>query len=164
MANKTLSYEETEEEILLRIFIQRNQQNGGNIYQIASCIQVLSSRGKKEYHLKEYHLTDEERERLYSAFMKCRQGKNILPELLEHGYQLARMFILVRHFFPALNQMPSEEEKGEFLKTAKLLAEKGDFFQLASFLETCASLGVDASVTLTEEEMEKVANETAVSS
>ena len=159
MANKTLSYEETEEEILLRIFIQRNQQNGGNIYQIASCIQVLSSREKNEYHL-----TDEERERLYSAFMKCRQGKNILPELLEHGYQLARMFILVRHFFPALNQMPSEEEKGEFLKTAKLLAEKGDFFQLASFLETCASLGVDASVTLTEEEMEKVANETAVSS
>src|SRR3989338_1610866 len=99
MTNETLHQEETIEEMVSKLHAERKKEGGGNIYPIARRVQVLSSRG-----FKEFYLTREEEERLYSSFMRCRQGGKILPEFIEHGYELARMFMLVRFFFPTLNR------------------------------------------------------------
>ena len=133
MTNETLHQEETIEEMVSKLHAERKKEGGGDIYPIARRVQVLSSKGY------EYYLTREEEERLYSSFMRCRQGGKILPDFIEHGYELARMFMLVRFFFPTLNPTPSKEEMEEFSETAKLLVEKKEFSQLSSFLETCAS-------------------------
>ena len=161
MENETLSQdlpqEETLEEIKSKLEIERNTKGGGDIYRIARRVQILSSLGHK------YCLTMEEEERLYSTFLRCREGKIFLPEWIPWAYQLARAFMLIRHFFPLINATPSEEEVREFIKATKLLADKEEFFQLSSLLETCISFKVDASGLLSAEQMEKVANEMAVS-
>lgn len=157
MENKTLPQEETVEEMKSKLEIERSIEEGGDIYRIARRVQILSSLGY------EYCLTMEEEERLYSTFLGCREGKTFMPEWIPRAYQLARAFMLIRHFFPLINATPSEKEVKEFTKAAKLLADKEEFFQLSSLLETCASFKVDASDALSPEQMEKVANEMAVS-
>ncbi len=156
--NKTLFQEETAEEMKSKLEIERSVEGGGDIYKIARRVQILSSLGY------EYCLTMEEEERLYSTFLQCREGKIFLPEWIPWAYQMARAFMLIRHFFPLINATPSEEEVKEFIKAAKMLADKEEFFQLSSLLETCTSFNVDASGALSPEQTEKVANEMAVSS
>lgn len=141
-------YQNTDWRMIENLTRERGKKGRSDIYQIALYIFLLKLWGHKD------DLTMEEEESLYSAFMRCRKGKNIMPKA-ERGYQLALMFMLVRHFFPETPPLLRKEVE-KLMETAKLLAEKGNYLRLVSFHAICSFFEVDIRPALTTGEVQKL--------